>query len=241
MSSPALKPFALLTPRLVILPTPFAVKVKAYRSLYSRLHSLPEFCTMAFGDQFEVRTRDDEEMIPWITSEVDRNWNVKGLGDCAVGVWNGDPQLGIPISSEDYVDGSNVLDVRLVSGSDFETLESGLKEVTWVGYVGVRDATPRLPPRESHDPELPPWEEMVEIRYGYSPDAWGKGYGTEAARSLMLWSAKVKGVRRFIAETERHNSGSGKILSKLGFERRMGNEYWKDVGEFEWERKAARG
>lgn len=74
------------------------------------------------------------------------------------------------------------------------------------------------------------------MRYGLNASDWGKGYGTEAARALMLWAEKERGVTRFIAETERANVASKKILRKLGFMELDGNEYWKDQDEIEWER-----
>lgn len=52
----------------------------------------------------------------------------------------------------------------------------------------------------------------------------------------MLWAEKERGVTRFIAETERANVASKKILRKLGFMELDGNEYWKDQDEIEWER-----
>jgi GNAT superfamily N-acetyltransferase len=231
MSSPNHSPFALLTQRLIILPTPSAVKVKEYRSMYSRLHTLPEFCTMAFGPDFPLKSRDDAEAEEWIGVEVNRNWNGRGLGDCAVGVWTRESGLGKQLSDGD-------VEARLVEGPEFEQLGRLFDEVQWVGYVGVRDCISRLPQREPGDPALPPWDEMIEIRYGYAPEAWGKGYGTEAAKALMLWAVKEKGVRRFIAETEKLNLGSGKILGKLGFQQRNGIEIWKEPAAIEWEKFA---
>lgn len=195
---------------------------------------------MAFGNEYlpSLRLRDDAETFEWILSEVERNWHEKGLGDCAVGTWTGDSKLGQLIP---YADPSTAaFEVRLVEGPDFDKIALHLDRVEWVGYVGVRDATPRLPQRSVCDSPLPPWQEMIELRYGFAPEAWGKGFGTEAARAIMLWSSEQMGVLRFIAETERENVGSGSILGKLGFKQRDGNEYWKDPGEIEWERKAAK-
>jgi len=232
MTSP-LPPFALLTSRLIILPTPSAVEISEYRAMYAHIHSLPEFCTMAFGHHYPPRITSDNAMKEQISREISRNWNGKGLGDCAVGLWAGPQDLGreIEVSATKF---------RLVEGGQLDNLlallGNGSEQVTWVGYVGVRDATGLLPPRCIDDAPLPSWEELVEVRYGFVPSAWGKGYGTEAARSLMLWATRERGVRRFIAETEKANSGSGKILGKLGFVKRETTEYWKEESEFEWEK-----
>lgn len=197
---------------------------------------------MAFGDNFLPRSRNDAESEVWIGSEVERNWNVSGMGDCAVGIWSGGTDIGRLIPNDEIdASGSGPVEVRLVEGTDFEDLLQNLGNVKWVGYVGVRDCTTRLPPRTAEDPALPPWEEMIELRYGFAPDVWGTGYGTEAARGLMLWATSQMGVRRFIAETEIKNRGSGNILRKLGFVQRDGSEYWKNPLEIEWEKKIGRG
>lgn len=225
-------PFALLTPRLVLLPTPSAVHIQDYRIMYAHLHSQADFCTMAFGHHYLPRFTSDDAMKAQILTEISKNWSLsgKGLGDCAVGLWGGARDLG-----RDIEDGTTKF--RIVEGKDLELLLStGLKDVDWVGYVGVRVATSRLPPRDPDDAPLPSWEEMIELRYGFARSAWGKGYGTEAAQTLMLWAAKERGVKRFIAETEKENMGSGGILRKLGFVDRGTLEYWKEESEIEWEK-----
>ena len=117
-----------------------------------------------------------------------------------------------------------------------DSLTEELQTLTWVGYAGVRDATTTsLPEREEGDEELPPWEEMVEVRYGVSGDYWGKGIAGEAARAVMQWASGEMGVRRFIAETEKTNVRSGRVLGKMGF-RESGTGYWKEESEVEWER-----
>jgi RimJ/RimL family protein N-acetyltransferase len=45
-------------------------------------------------------------------------------------------------------------------------------------------------------------------------------------------------VKRFIAETEKENARSGRVLEKMGF-KKSGTGYWKDEDEVEWERDAA--
>lgn len=105
-------------------------------------------------------------------------------------------------------------------------------EVQWIGYVGVRDAT------FAAQPTTNPWTQMIELRYGFHPEQWGKGYGTEAAKVIMGWCERTLGAERFIAETEAENSGSARILGKLGFTAvDKGKEViWGVEGEKEWER-----
>lgn len=116
------------------------------------------------------------------------------------------------------------------------TLHTELHRVEWIGYAGVRDATTTsIPPREEGDDPLPPWQEMVEVRYGVHGEYWGKGVAREAAGAVMRWAEEERGVRRFIAETEKTNTRSGRVLGKMGF-RESGTGYWKDEEEMEWER-----
>ncbi|KAI5254638.1 hypothetical protein E4T42_02225 [Aureobasidium subglaciale] len=84
------------------------------------------------------------------------------------------------------------------------------------------------------------WKEMVELRYGFHPDVWGKGYGTEAAQAVMGWGETKRGAERFIAETEKANVGSGKVLGKLGFSEIKGEIIWGMKGTKEWEKWASK-
>lgn len=98
---------------------------------------------MAFGPDFPLKVRDDLQAEEWIGTEVQRNWEGRGLGDCAVGVWPGDFGLG-KLLSDEGLDGKSI-EARLVEGSEFEEMRQLFDEVQWVGYVGGRDSIPRLP------------------------------------------------------------------------------------------------
>jgi RimJ/RimL family protein N-acetyltransferase len=115
-----------------------------------------------------------------------------------------------------------------------------LQEVQWIGYVGVRDATTTsMPAENTSKPSTKPWTQMIELRYGFHPTHWSKGYGTEAARAIMGWCEQSFGVQRFIAETEAENKGSARILGKLGFVEMDGEKevIWGMEGTKEWERR----
>ncbi|KAL3461731.1 GNAT domain-containing protein [Aspergillus heterothallicus] len=228
-SMEAFEACCILTTRLILIPTPIAVNHQYYRSLYGGLHADVDFCEMAFGAHFPARNWSDDETRRVIqTRDIDRSWKRYGLGDFAVGV-RPSPVLddgsdsGISILKQD-----GFRKLAGPNGKGFDALE-------WVGYAGVRDATTTsLPPRETGDPNLPPWQEMVEIRYGISPKYWGKGIAKEAADAVMQWAIDARGVRRFIAETERENERSAGLLKKLGFTA-SGTNYWKEPSEIEWE------
>lgn len=237
--SPSFDLFALVTPRLIIIPTPIAVASKSYRALYSGLHADPDFCQIAFGEHFKARNWSDSETREVIQSrDIERCWNHRGLGDFAVGLRGSlYPNKMIPDSSS-IIKGR---ELRLLAGLNGE----GLDEIQWVGYAGVRDATTTsLPPRETSDPDLPPWTEMIELRYGLASTFWGAGMAKEAAEAVMRWAVEECGVTRFIAETERENRQSARLLEKMGFVY-SGTDYWKEPSEVEWglviERQACQG
>jgi hypothetical protein len=108
---------------------------------------------MAFGDGFPARVTNETEVIDWIKLELERDWDVKKLGDCTVGIWNGEATFGQLIPHVD--EGTTPLQVRLVTRPDFDNIAPHLDVINSVGYVGVRDATPWLPPRTMRDSPLP--------------------------------------------------------------------------------------
>lgn len=59
-------------------------------------------------------------------------------------------------------------------------------------------------------------DEPNELGYWFTPEAWGRGYATEAARGV-LQAAKARGIRRVTAGHFIDNPASGKVLRKLGF------------------------
>ncbi|KAJ5987003.1 hypothetical protein N7451_011368 [Penicillium sp. IBT 35674x] len=232
------EPFAILTDRLIVLPTPIAVSSATYRKMYARLHADAGFCRMGFGSRFLLKNWNDSETKSFIeTRDIDGNWKKYSLGDFAVG-----------LRGSSQSDAKNPLDKDAKQNKPLFSVLRGAKlnesiglnmelldKIHWVGYAGVRDAsTTSMPAREAGDPALPPWQEMVELRYGVSPEGWGTGIAKEAAEAVMGWAADERGVRRFIAETERDNERSGRVLQKLGF-RLSGTDYWKEPEEIEWE------
>jgi len=57
------------------------------------------------------------------------------------------------------------------------------------------------------------------IAYELSPECWGKGVGSEAARWLLDELAAAHGVREVRAEVDTRNLASIRLLERLGFER----------------------
>jgi RimJ/RimL family protein N-acetyltransferase len=227
-------PFIILTPRLILVPSPLAVSFPSYLSLYAALHADTAFCEMGFGNGFPAVTWTEEQTRESITTrDIVRCWGKRGMGDFAVGLRmqeQHDTTVGRLLG-----DGNE--EIRIIEGvAVCKPFLTDAEIIEWVGYAGIRDATTTsLPPRTASEPALPPWREMIELRYGVAPAYWGKGLAREAAEAVMQWGASESGVKRFIAETERENTRSGRVLEKMGF-RESGTGYWKEPGEVEWER-----
>lgn len=68
------------------------------------------------------------------------------------------------------------------------------------------------------------YSEDVEIGYLFLPDAWGKGYATEAASCLLTHAFQGISLPKVVAVTDAENTASQKVLKKIGM-RPIGNLY----------------
>ena len=59
---------------------------------------------------------------------------------------------------------------------------------------------------------------QVEIGYGIDSEYEGKGYTTEAVRALVAWAFEQPACQAVIAETNRENIASHRVLEKGGFQ-----------------------
>jgi [ribosomal protein S5]-alanine N-acetyltransferase len=59
----------------------------------------------------------------------------------------------------------------------------------------------------------------ASLGYCYDEAAWGHGYATEAARTLLQWAFDTLDLNRVQAETDTRNTASARVLEKLGFVR----------------------
>jgi ribosomal-protein-alanine N-acetyltransferase len=72
-----------------------------------------------------------------------------------------------------------------------------------------------------------------ELGYQLSPDYWGKGVMTRAARPLLAWAFGEGGFNRVEATVMEGNDRSGRVLERLGFRREaMLREYKFVRGQF---------
>lgn len=70
----------------------------------------------------------------------------------------------------------------------------------------------------------------VEIGYGMQDEYKCKGYMTEAVKELIDWAFRFNHVTEVIAETEKDNLPSHRVLEKIGMEKYKENEkmfWWK--------------
>jgi len=68
----------------------------------------------------------------------------------------------------------------------------------------------------------------VEIGYGLYADHQRRGYMTEALQAALEWALAQPGVGAVLAETEKSNRASQRVLRRLGFRRS------REAGRFLW-------
>jgi len=73
-----------------------------------------------------------------------------------------------------------------------------------------------------------PDPEGVELVYHFVPEAWGRGYATEAVRGLLAWSAHNLRASYVEASFDTRNAASGGVLAKAGFTYRE-ERWFEDV------------
>lgn len=56
-----------------------------------------------------------------------------------------------------------------------------------------------------------------QLGYWLAPEAWGRGYATEAGRAVLDIARHALGLRRVEAHRYHDNAASGRVLEKLGF------------------------
>jgi RimJ/RimL family protein N-acetyltransferase len=56
----------------------------------------------------------------------------------------------------------------------------------------------------------------VDVGFAFLPQFWSKGYAFESASAVMAYGRNVLGLNRIVAVTSSDNSGSIKVLERLG-------------------------
>jgi RimJ/RimL family protein N-acetyltransferase len=58
----------------------------------------------------------------------------------------------------------------------------------------------------------------IDLGYRFKPDAWGKGYATEAAGYTLAYGHEKLKLKKIIAHAHADNIGSQKVLEKIGMQ-----------------------
>lgn len=66
----------------------------------------------------------------------------------------------------------------------------------------------------------------IEIGYGFAEDWWGKGVATEAARACLRYGFERLGFERVVAVAMPENTGSRRVMEKLGMTYVRDDFYW---------------
>lgn len=64
-----------------------------------------------------------------------------------------------------------------------------------------------------------PEHREASIGYELNPDEWGQGFATEAAEAIVRFGFEDLGLHRIWAEVNAENSGSIRVMTKLGMQR----------------------
>ena len=60
-------------------------------------------------------------------------------------------------------------------------------------------------------------EGFAEAGWGFAPDAWGKGYATQAITAALAWSDKALDAPEIRCIIDPGNTASHRVADKLGF------------------------
>ncbi|MGN0975620.1 MAG: GNAT family N-acetyltransferase [Gemmiger sp.] len=88
------------------------------------------------------------------------------------------------------------------------------------GYRVVGSADFKSPPDKTG---------QLEIGYGLGVKHWHRGYMTETVQAMCAWALAQDGVSAVIAETEKDNVASQRVLQRCGFSlyRREATLWWR--------------
>lgn len=66
---------------------------------------------------------------------------------------------------------------------------------------------------------LTPQDHRAELGYWIGVPYWGRGYATEAARTMVQHGIRGLGLHRIVARHMAHNLASGRVMQKIGMTR----------------------
>ena len=92
-----------------------------------------------------------------------------------------------------------------------------LADGVFVGTCGIN--------RVYDEPALEPLASGLQIGWQIRADMWGQGYATEAARAFLPHAFGPLGLDTLWAQTSERNTGSWKVMQRLGMTRRAELDY----------------
>ncbi|MEU0190071.1 GNAT family N-acetyltransferase [Streptomyces afghaniensis] len=117
----------------------------------------------------------------------------------------------------EWLDGGPIEGTRIGAGLVFKQYEDGVHRPEWGMYVLVRREDGRaLGAMGFHS--VPDESRRVEVGYDLVEAARGHGYATEALRALSAWALSRDEVGTVVANVERDNAPSHRVLARAGFE-----------------------
>lgn len=98
-------------------------------------------------------------------------------------------------------------------------LEATPDRAGWFGWYALSAGEGPAPPVlvGSGGFKGPPQDGACEIGYAVLPQFRGRGYATEMVVGLVRWALTQPGVLRIVAQTERANGASMRVLTRAGF------------------------
>ncbi|MEU0589012.1 GNAT family N-acetyltransferase [Streptomyces sp. NPDC006132] len=115
-----------------------------------------------------------------------------------------------------WLEGGPVEGTRVGAGLVYKQYEDGVHRPEWGMYVLVRREDDRaLGAMGFHG--VPDGAGRVEVGYDLVEGARGHGYATEALRALSSWALGRDEVRTVVANVERGNTPSQRVLARAGF------------------------
>ena len=101
----------------------------------------------------------------------------------------------------------------------------------FIGFCGFKSLT------EDGGNQVPEGTAWTDFGWRYRQASWRRGYGFEAARAVYDFGKTSLGLQNIEARAHRDNTGSLRIIEKLGFD--FLNEYESPVGVFRRYREAS--
>jgi RimJ/RimL family protein N-acetyltransferase len=94
--------------------------------------------------------------------------------------------------------------------------------------IGIVTLDRRDPERKGH---IRPGGGEAELGYMFLPEAWGRGYATEACAAALDWFAGALPSEPLVLSTQTANEGSMRVAAKLGFTE---VERFEEYGAEQW-------